>query len=266
MIGSFKSFFVNYLLKPLSYVFVVLLSLYFLNMFSYFNFSLGSNNSFNSFEVIGTGKVNIIPNIAMTNFTIQEKGKTQEEARSAANTKQNQALSSLEKIGIKKEDIKTTGFYVNPNYENEVVPLQGQAEPAIYPPRNQVQNGYVAVITTEVKASKIELLNQAIDSLTTIGANVGGVSYTQDDREKYILQAQNKAIENAKVQAQDWAKSAGLRLGKVISIRNADDAYGYPQPYADSVALKSSPDTGTNLEPGTNEISARMGVSFEIKN
>jgi uncharacterized protein len=217
--------------------------------------------------VIGTGKVSAIPDVASVSFTVEEKGATQEAAREAANAKQNKALSALEEIGINKENIRTTGFYVNPNYEDEIQPLQGRVEPAIYPPQNRVQNGYSAVITTEVKSDDIKLLNQAIDSLTRIGADVSGVSYKQGDREKYVLKAQNKAIENAKDQASDWSKAAGVKLGKVVTIRNADDNYGYPQPYADSVSLKTTPDDGsTNLEPGTTEITARMGVTFEIRN
>lgn len=260
-----KSFLKEYLLKPLLLSIVFVSVLFVLNKFTYFNFSLGSNQPYNQFEVIGTGKVATTPNIATTTYTITETAKTEEEARSAANTKQNESLSEIKKLGISEKDIKTIGFYVNPNYEFEQ--QQGEVEPLIYPPSRQVQNGYVATVTTEIKSSDIEKINKAIDAVTAIGATVGGVSYTFDDEEKYKLEATNKAIEQAKLQAEDMAKTAGFKLGNVVSIRNVDDQYGYPQPYAAETNLKSAaPDTSTNLQPGENEITVRIGVTYQIKN
>lgn len=256
-----KPFLKEYLLKPVCFALVFVVVLFLLNKFTYFNFSLGSNQNFNSFEAVGTGKVTAVPNVAQTTFNIQERAATQEAARAAANTKQNQAIEALKKLGIKEADIKTTGFYVNPNYETTTDSL------IVRPPSTQ-QNGYVADVTTSVKAENVETLNKAIDALTKIGMNVGGVEYTFDDREKYVLEAQNKAIAQAKIQAQDWAKSAGFKLGKIMSVRNADEGYGYPQPYAadSAMSLKAgAPETQTNLQPGENEITAKMGVTFYIK-
>lgn len=260
-----KDFFRIYLLKPICYVGVVIIALFLLNKFTYFNISLGSNNNSNSFEVIGTGSVTAVPNVAQTTFSISEKGETQEKARSAANTKQNEAIAELEKLGVKKEDIKTTGFYVNENYEETPVPLDSVS----YRPGTTKQNGYVANVTTTVKSQKVETLNQAIDKLTSIGINVGGVEYTFDDRQKYVNEAQNKAIANAKTQAQNIAKAAGFTLGKIVSVRDADEGYGY-QPFpADSfMSAKATSEAAapTELQPGSNEITSRMGVTFYIKN
>jgi len=222
----------------------------------------------NSFEVIGTGEVTAVPDVAQTTFNIQERGATQEEARSAANTKQTQAIEELKKLGVKEEDIKTVGFYVNPNYEPDPISGSTATDSLSLPVRQNAQNGYAANVTTNVKAENVETLNKAIDALTAIGINVGGVEYTFDDREKYVLEAQNKAIEQAKVQAADWAKTAGFKLGKIVSVRNADEGYGY-QPYAAEMStmnLKAdAPDSQTDLQPGENEITAKMGVTFYIK-
>ncbi len=261
-----KPFLKEYLLKPACFALVFVAVLFLLNKFTYFNFSLGSNQNMNSFEAVGTGKVTAVPNVAQTTFNIQEKAETQEAARAKANTKQTQAIEALKKLGVKETDIKTTGFFVNPNYESTT-----DTSLMIRPPSTPQQNGYIADVSTTVKAEKVEILNKAIDALTSIGMNVGGVEYTFDDREKYVLEAQNKAIAEARAQAQDWAKSAGFKLGKIMSIRNTDDAYGYPQPYASDTSVMnmkagSTPESQTDLQAGENEITARMGVTFYIKN
>jgi len=264
-----KPFLKEYLLKPACFALVLIVVLFLLNKFTYFNFSLGSNQNYNSFESIGTGKVTAVPDVAQTTFNIQERGATQEAAREAANTKQTQAINELKKLGVKEENIKTVGFYVNPNYEPDPITGTATTDSMSLPIRQNAQNGYVANVTTTVKAESVETLNKAIDALTTIGINVGGVEYTFDDREKYVLEAQNKAIEQAKAQASDWAKAAGVKLGKVISVRNADDGYGYPQPYAaDSSVMNlkaGTPEAQTDLQPGENEITAKMGVTFSLK-
>lgn len=258
-----KAFLKENLLKPILLALIFVGVLFFLNQFTYFNFSLGSNNTYNTFEVIGSGEVTAVPNIATTNYTITETADTEESARSAANEKQNQALSNLTKIGIEENDI-TSNIYINPNYETE--PLQGGAEPLIYPPTRQVQNGYTATITTEIKSKDIEKINKAIDAVTAIGATVGGVTYAFDDEKKYKQEAVDKAIEDAKLQAENMAKTAGFKLGKIVTIRNADDQYGYPQPYSADAILKSAPEQATDLQPGENKITARIGVTYHIKN
>ncbi len=253
--GLFK----NYLLKPFCYALVIVATLFILNKFTSFNISLGSNNNYNTFEVVGIGKVTAVPNIAQTTFTINEKGVTQEDAKNAANTKQNQALSVLTALGIPRENIKTIGFYVNPNYDS-TVQLQTQIAPV-----RPFQNGYVATITTQVKGSSADQVSRAIDKLTALGMNVGGVEYTYADKQQYINQAQSIAIANAKKQAQSIAKAAGFRLGKIVTIRNIDDQ-NVPQPYANSSLKTGAPNEDTSLQPGSNEVTARIGVTYYIKN
>lgn len=254
------AFFKQYLLTPICYVAVFLVTLFILNQFAYFNLSLSSNSNYNSFEVIGVGKVSTIPKTAGTSFSVTAKGATQEEAKNNANKIQNQALDALTTIGIKKENIKTTSFSVNPNYEQE-----SGTQPLIYPPTRQVQNGYVANVSTTIKDSPIEQINRAIDQLSALGANVGGVDYRSSDQTVFVNEAQTKAIQNAREQALNLAKASGFKLGKIITIRNADDQGNFPQPYSADLMTKTSPNENTNLQPGSNEITARMGVTFLIK-
>lgn len=250
----------EYFLKPLCFAAVIVLVLFLLNKFTYFNISLSSNNNYNSFEVIGVGTVTKVPNIAQTTFTVQEKGTTQADAKNAATTKQDQAQKELEKIGIQKTDITTSGFNVSPNYENSPTTLSF--------PNRQVQQGYLATISTTVKSSKVDQINKAIDALTKLGINVGGVNYSYADQTTYKEEAQAKAIQNAKTQAENLAKAAGFKLGKIVTIRDADNTNNFPQPYgAGTMDLKAAaPNAPTDLQPGANDITARMGVTYYIKN
>lgn len=255
-----RQFFVNYLLHPICYIALIVLALFILNQFAYFNLSLSSNNNLNSFEVIGTGKATAVPKNATVSFTVTEKGDTQNAAKDAANNIQNQANAALISLGIPKQNITTTSINVNPNYEEA-----GAAQPIVLPPNRQVQNGYVATINTQVKGT-INQINKAVDELSALGANVSGVEYASENQNQLMEEAQAKAIQNAKEQAQNIASAAGFKLGKIVSVRNADLAQGGPQPFANTTLKSSAPDTSTNLQPGQNEVVANMGVSFYIKN
>lgn len=256
-----KAFLKEYFLKPLCYAAVIILSLFVLNKFTTFNLTLSSSSNTNTFEVVGTGKVTATPNIAETSFTIQEKGDTQDQAKSKANDKQNQAISELTKLGIKKADIKSD-LSVTQNYEDSTPQPMGTM---MYPIRRTVQNGYIATINTTVKANKVDLLNQAIDKLTPLGINVGGVNYTFADPETYKEQAVQKAVEDAKQKAEALAKTGGFHVGRLVTIRNVDDT-GYVQPMM-GTALKAAPsaDSTTNLQPGSNDITARVAITYYIK-
>lgn len=255
-----REFFKHYLLQPICYIVLILITLFILNQFTYFNISLSSNNNYNSFEVIGTGKVSVTPQDARISFVASGKGATQEAAKNAANNIQNQAISALTSLGIPKANITTNSISVNPNYEEQTT-----VQPLIYPPARSVQNGYIATVNTQVKGT-ISQINNAVDKLSTLGANVSGVEYVSSDQTKLTEQAQAKAIENAKEQAQNIAKAAGFKLGKIVSVRNADDMQGGLLPYANTSLKAGAPEDSTNLQPGTNEVVSNMGVTFYIKN
>ncbi|MGE5041374.1 MAG: SIMPL domain-containing protein [Candidatus Levyibacteriota bacterium] len=256
-----KAFLKEYLLKPACYAAVIIAAFFILSKFMSLNFTLASNQTAGTFEVVGTGKVTATPNIAETTFTIQEKADTQDAAKSKANEKQNQAIDEITKLGIKKADIKTESFNVNPNYDDSTTPVEGTM---MYPIRKTTQNGYIATIITSIKSDKIEVMNQAIDKLTPLGINVAGVNYTFADQEVYKAQAVEKAVTDAKQKAEALAKTGGFQVGKLVTIRNVDEGGGYPVPMMAKGAAPSA-DSSTNLEPGSNDITARVAITYYIK-
>lgn len=203
---------------------------------------------------MGTGKVSTTPQDARVSFTVEQKGATQEEAKNAVNKILDQTNPTLTSLGIKKTDIKTVSFSVNPNYEM-------QSGVVVYPGK-QVQNGYVATAITQIKGT-VNQINKAVDALSALGTNVGGVEYVSTDQTKLMQEAQAKAIDDAHAQAENIAQAAGFRLGKIASIRDASQGQ-YPQPFAAGQALKAAPSTETNLQPGQNEVTAQIGVTYYI--
>jgi uncharacterized protein YggE len=76
--------------------------------------------------------------------------------------------------------------------------------------------------------------------------------YGLSDNSKAVAEARQKAVANAKENAQGMASAAGARLGKVLDISE----YGYPD-----VRVKESSFSG---QPGIVEVTSYVVVTYEI--
>ncbi|MCL4354707.1 SIMPL domain-containing protein [Patescibacteria group bacterium] len=239
----------RYLIQPLFTVLILILGVFIYGkLIGPISISINEQNPKRTFETEGVGTVNISPNSFQTEFTINETGNTQKDAQNKGNQKSDEAISLLTQIGIPKNNIKTTGYYINPEYDYS----SG---------RNII--GYNINIQTTVKSSDLNKINAAIDKLTGLGINVGGVNQTIDNEEKYKDEARNKAVEQAKKKAESLAKAGGFKLGKIASIKEIEQPEIRPLPVLMEKSTGSAA-SGTNIQPGTNVITSRVSIAFFI--
>ena len=92
-----------------------------------------------------------------------------------------------------------------------------------------------------------------------------GTNYSVESPEKYREQARNKAIANAKEQAQKLANELGIRLGKVTNIvESTNDNGPFPMMYkTEAVSLGGGNAPSADLQPGTQTISSSVTLYFE---
>lgn len=143
------------------------------------------------------------------------------------------------------------------------------ARPAIAPtkaPQDSRIKSYNASTNLSIKVRDLNKVNQVIDAATNLGANqVGGVTFDVDDRSKAEDAARKKAVEEAKKKAEQAARTAGIRLGKVINY--SESFNGGPYPMFKSMAAEDARAEGstTNIEPGSMDIVVNVTLSYEIK-
>lgn len=208
--------------------------------------------------VVGEGKIEIVPDTASVDLGIVvNDARTVEQAQQGINTTNNAIVTAVTALGVKKEDIKTSNYSINPNYSYQSNP-------------NGTITGYNGNTTVTVSVKDISLLPQVIQAATTAGANqVFGTNYTVDDPNKYREQARAEAISNAKEQASKLAKDLGIRLGKVVNIVESGGDSNTPYPiFAERSATMSyggnnapSPD----LQPGSQTITSVVTLYFDKK-
>lgn len=203
-------------------------------------------------SVSGTGEVHARPDIAvislgMTTGTQQ----TAQRAMDILSQRFTSIINALEKENIAKEDIKTTNFSMNPVYNYE------QGSPRIV--------GYEASESVDVKIRNLDAIGAVLAKTTTAGVNqAGSVRFEIDDPEQIKLEAQQKAIAQAKKNAEQLADDLGIRLSQVKTFTTVNNVPG-PPIYARATFEAQGGDTELPTPAGTQTITATVTITYQIK-
>lgn len=241
-----------------TYVLILVVTGIFLWFINYLNIayplSITTKPSSGDLSVVGEGKMDITPDTASVDLGIVVNNAANvEAAQKEINTTNNAIVNAVKALGIDPSDIKTSNYSINPNYS-----FEGG--------KNEV-TGYNGNATVTIKVRKTDKLPEVINASTKAGANqVMGTNYTVDKPENYREQAREKAIANAKEQAEKLAKQLGIRLGKITNIVESTGTTQPPIYYERSAALDAA--GGSNipspdLQPGTQTITSTVTLYFE---
>ena len=167
--------------------------------------------------------------------------------------------------GVKKEDIKTSSYNVEPMYQYYNC---NSRDGGVCPPPQIV--GYTVRQSVEVKLRDFALIGELLSGVVQNGANsVSQMRFTIDDIEEVRQEARIKAVAKAQEKAKNLAKAAGFTLGKILSIDEGFDG-GRPYAYAESYdAVKTlgapSPTPSPTIEPGSQDVTATVNILYEIR-
>ena len=206
--------------------------------------------------VSDTGKVAVVPDIAKVTVGIEAQGQILKRVQDETNTKSKNLTDALKKLGVKENDIKTTNYSVNPEYDYQSQPFR--------------INGYRVSTNYEVKILDFELVNDVLTAATDAGANViGNISFevNEETKTKLTQEAREKAVKLAKSKAEGLAKAAGITLGKIINVTESQ-GIDYPRPvmYSKEIATGAADSSQVaNVTPGETEISVTVNLSYEIR-
>ncbi len=238
-----------------SILLLTVIALWFINALNIaYPLSITTRSVSGELAVVGEGKIDIVPDLATTDLGITiNNAKTVEDTQNQINEVNNKIVEGLTNLGIKKEDIKTSNYSINPNYDFQRNPAGSIT-------------GYNGNVTISVKVRDTEKLPEVIATATKAGANqIIGTNYSVDKPEKYREEAREKAIQNAKDQAEKIAGNLGIRLGKIVNIVESANTTG-PIPYAfksQELSIGAGGGTTPDLQPGSQTISSTVTLYFE---
>ena len=202
------------------------------------------------------GKTARTPDLAVFNAGVTSQGKTAGEALTANSADMNRVIATLKNAGIADKDIQTSQISLNPIYGQ---PIQRPDGMVIQEPRIV---GYQATNTVSIRSRDIKNFGKVLDALVASGANqVSGPSFQLADPSSANDEARTSAMRTARARADLYARAAGLRVVRIVSISESG-GYAPPQPmYAR--AMKAS-DESTPISAGEVEASVSVVVQFEL--
>jgi uncharacterized protein len=209
--------------------------------------------------VSGEGKSTAVPDVAMVNAGIEDRGQSLKQVQDNVNKKSQALVKALKDLGVEEKDIKTTNYNIYP-----------QSDYASRPP---TVTGYQVSISYSVKVKDVDKVNEVLTTVTAAGANlVGGVSFELSDeaKAKAVNEAREDAVKTAKESAQSLAKASGVTLGRIINISESQSG-NYPRPMyaADSkvsaVGGGMLANTQPEVQPGTTETSLTVSLYYEVR-
>ena len=199
------------------------------------------------------------PDLAVFTAGVTSQAKTAGAALSANAADMNRVVAALKKAGIADRDIQTSNLSLNPIYAPPIQRPDGQ-----YEQQEQRIIGYNATNTVTVRQRKLSEFGRVIDTLVEAGANqVNGPSFQMDEPDAATDEARLAAMKKARARAELYAKAAGLRVVRILSISES----GGSNPGPPGVFARMAADSEAAPSPvaaGEIQLNANVTVMFEL--
>jgi len=202
-------------------------------------------------DVVATGEVNRVPDIARINAGVVTQAPTATAAIAQNARKMASVRAALKAAGIEDRDIQTSSINLNPDYRYEEN-------------RTPVLTGYRASNEVTVRFRDIASTGKILDALVAQGANqINGPMLALDKPEEAMNEARVAALKSARARAELYAAQLGKRVGRVISISEAGGGFPVPGPIMAEAAMAAR--QSTRIDPGEQVVSINLAVSFELQ-
>ena len=203
-------------------------------------------------ELSVTESVKAKPDIATVGTGVSSEARTAVEAMRKNATEMSAVIRRIRSLGIKSDDIQTTGVSLNAQYDYDRTS------------RKQIFRGYQASNNVSVIVRDIDGVGPVLDALVAAGAtNINGPRFSIDDDTAAKAQARKAALDSAIVQAREYANWAGYSDVRLLAISESLRSSGVQPVMMRSKAMDVEV-SATPIEPGLVGTSVTVNVKFEM--
>ena len=157
-------------------------------------------------EVSADGTSTRTPDLAIIQAGVVTQQATAGEAMRQNGARMAAVLAALRRAGVAERDVQTSNIALSPQYR------YAQNEPPVI-------TGYQASNQVTVRFRDIAKSGAILDALVREGANnISGPNLTIDKPETALDEARTAAVAAARARADLYAKAAGLRVDRILSI------------------------------------------------
>jgi uncharacterized protein YggE len=197
--------------------------------------------------ITGIGEIAAAPDMATVTLGVTTTAKTARAAMTENSGQLTEVLTTLKAAGIAPRDLQTSGLSLQPNWTND--------------PNGGVSRieGYMAANQLAVRVRDLAALGTMLDAAIGDGANtLNGVQFAIGAPAALLDGAREAAVADARHRAEIFATAAGVTLGPVLLISEAQAGYD-PQPKFARAAMDSVP-----VEGGELSVSASVTITWEL--
>jgi uncharacterized protein YggE len=207
----------------------------------------GTGGTLPGITVIGSGTAKAVPDVADWSFGVQADASTATAALAAAAKETREIVAALRDAGIAKEDLRTEQVSLYPRTSDDGLSVIG----------------YSASSSVSATVRDLGKAGSVVDAAVGAGANqVSGPNLRVSDNRAQYRAAIDAAMDDAGARAQALAAKAGVTLGGPIAI--VESGGGYPGPMYGAYDRAAGAESPVPIEPGVDQISATLTVTFAI--
>ncbi|MEK9212332.1 SIMPL domain-containing protein [Sphingomonas sp. 2378] len=202
-------------------------------------------------DISAEGRTTRVPDLATIRAGVVSQGATAAAALSDNAQRMARVLAAVKRAGVADRDIQTATVQLQPQYRyGENVP------PTI--------TGYQATNTLSIRFRDIAKSGTVLDALVAQGANqIDGPNLSIDKPDAALDEARTDAVAKARARAELYAKAAGMRVARIVSItENGADAGGPERPMMMARAMAADAMAKTSIAPGERDVTVNVSVRF----
>ena len=220
----------------------------FLLIIVFSNLAISQNNIQATVDVMGEGIVKVAPDEVIIKVQVENKGQNPIALKQKNDLIINNVLAFIKNMNIADKQVQTEYVRLNKNYDYQT---------KIY--------SYVANQSISIHLKNLELYETLMNGLMERGINrIDGVLFSTSKIKELKSQARIKAIENAKMKAEEYTKVLNQSIGKAVSISEFNNT-NYPGPVNKKTRMLSSDASGMEqqtISVGEIEVITKVNVSF----
>jgi hypothetical protein len=197
---------------------------------------------------MGEGTVKRAPDRAWVTIAAESRAKTPGEVQKMNADAMSAVMQKLKGVGLPPEAIRTAAYELRPEFD--------------YVNNRQTLRGYVARNAVEVRVDDLPKLGEVLDVAVGAGAtSVSGIRFDLKDRSSAEQTALQRAVADARAQADTAAQAAGMKVERVVRIEvHRDTSMPPPRPMMTmraEMAMNAEPP----MAPGELEIKATVTLT-----
>lgn len=198
----------------------------------------------------GRGSVAREPDIATISLGVQIEAETASAAMTQQAERMNAVFAAVRAAGVADRDMQTSNLTLNPVYD---YPNNQRPRLRAYNASNQIM----------IKVRDLKNLGKALDAVVKAGGNsINGVDFGIDKPESYQDEARIAAVKDATSRAELYAKAAGYRVKRIVTI--SENEFYAPQPMPMAIMARNADAEATPVAGGEVSLTATVSVTFEL--